>query len=135
MQLLSFSIGGVTYTQRYRACGRSCAKCPNHGPYWYAYWWSNGKTKCAYIGAQLPNGIEPPALSKVEVKNSLPKPELMAPRTAARLLGISLSYSYERAHARKAKLLGEVNGMTDEARLQRHEIERAWEALMHAKGW
>jgi hypothetical protein len=31
-------------------CGKdSCTKCP-HGPYWYAYWWEDGKRKSRYVG-------------------------------------------------------------------------------------
>ena len=37
-------------------CGKtSCRTCP-HGPYWYAYWWENGKRRSRYLGklADLP---------------------------------------------------------------------------------
>lgn len=30
-------------------CGKKCSKCP-HGPYLYAYWKQDGKTKSKYIG-------------------------------------------------------------------------------------
>lgn len=31
-------------------CGKSsCTRCP-HGPYYYAYWWENGKRKSKYLG-------------------------------------------------------------------------------------
>ncbi len=31
-------------------CGTdSCTQCP-HGPYWYAYWWEEGKRRSRYIG-------------------------------------------------------------------------------------
>lgn len=31
-------------------CGKaSCTRCP-HGPYWYAYWWENGKRRSRYLG-------------------------------------------------------------------------------------
>jgi hypothetical protein len=31
-------------------CGKpSCSKCP-HGPYWYAYWWEDGKRHSRYVG-------------------------------------------------------------------------------------
>ena len=31
-------------------CGKdSCTQCP-HGPYWYAYWWEEGKRRSRYIG-------------------------------------------------------------------------------------
>jgi len=31
-----------------------CARGKLHGPYWYAYWLENGKTKSQYIGKRLP---------------------------------------------------------------------------------
>lgn len=30
-------------------CGKGCSKCP-HGPYLYAYWKQNGKTRSKYLG-------------------------------------------------------------------------------------
>ncbi len=31
-------------------CGKdSCTQCP-HGPYWYAYWWEEGKRRSRYVG-------------------------------------------------------------------------------------
>lgn len=31
-------------------CGKdACTQCP-HGPYWYAYWWEEGKRRSRYIG-------------------------------------------------------------------------------------
>ena len=31
-------------------CGKgSCTRCP-HGPYWYAYWWEDGKRRSRYVG-------------------------------------------------------------------------------------
>lgn len=31
-------------------CGKAtCTRCP-HGPYWYAYWWEDGKRKSRYLG-------------------------------------------------------------------------------------
>ncbi len=31
-------------------CGKAtCTTCP-HGPYWYAYWWEDGKRKSKYLG-------------------------------------------------------------------------------------
>src|ERR1700674_5522400 len=39
-------------------CGKErCKRCaggPAHGPYWYAYWKENGRTRSKYIGKQLP---------------------------------------------------------------------------------
>lgn len=31
-------------------CGKaSCRRCP-HGPYWYAYWWEDGRRRSRYLG-------------------------------------------------------------------------------------
>lgn len=40
-------------------CGKDgcrCAKGAGHGPYWYAFWSENGRTRCLYIGKKLANG-------------------------------------------------------------------------------
>lgn len=40
----------VTLRQREVRCGKdSCTRCP-HGPYWYAYWWEDGKRRSRYLG-------------------------------------------------------------------------------------
>lgn len=40
----------VKLRQQLVKCGKaSCTSCP-HGPYWYAYWWENGKRRSRYIG-------------------------------------------------------------------------------------
>jgi hypothetical protein len=49
---------GLPPTLRYRQeevrCGKAaCTSCP-HGPYWYAYWKEDGRTRKRYIGRQLP---------------------------------------------------------------------------------
>lgn len=43
-------LNGVTYRQEEVSCGREeCGTCP-HGPYWYAYWREDGRTRSLYIG-------------------------------------------------------------------------------------
>jgi hypothetical protein len=55
---------GLPPTLRYRQeevrCGKAaCTSCP-HGPYWYAYWKEDGRTRKRYIGRQLPGeALEP----------------------------------------------------------------------------
>lgn len=49
----------VSYRQQYRRCGKSnCPRCTGtakgHGPYWYAYWWQDGKVHSRYVGKQAP---------------------------------------------------------------------------------
>ena len=46
----------ITFRQQSVKCGKAgCTACP-HGPYWYAYWREDGKTRSRYIGKQLPEG-------------------------------------------------------------------------------
>jgi hypothetical protein len=48
----------LRYRQEHVRCGKSgCTSCP-HGPYWYAYWKEDGRTRKRYIGRHLP-GEEP----------------------------------------------------------------------------
>ena len=52
----SDGVPDVKLRQRAVRCGKSsCTRCP-HGPYWYAYWWENGKRRSRYLGklADLP---------------------------------------------------------------------------------
>lgn len=44
----------LTYRQQEVRCGKAgCRSCP-HGPYWYAYWKEDGRTRKRYIGRTLP---------------------------------------------------------------------------------
>ncbi len=44
----------LTYRQEAVRCGKDrCNSCP-HGPYWYAYWKEEGRTRKRYIGRHLP---------------------------------------------------------------------------------
>ena len=46
----------VDYRQQFVRCGRDCAACP-HGPYWYAYWKEEGRSRSQYIGRELPADV------------------------------------------------------------------------------
>lgn len=53
-----------TYRLEHVSCGKERCRCAAgklHGPYWYAYWTEDGKTKSHYIGKKLPRGIKPRA--------------------------------------------------------------------------
>src|SRR5947209_12576973 len=54
--------GTIAYRQQFTRCGKQrCRKCKEgegHGPYWYAYWSENGRTKTKYIGVRLPPDLE-----------------------------------------------------------------------------
>jgi len=44
--------GKVTIRVEYRKCGKKC-RCnggKGHGPYRYAYWWADGRTRSRYLG-------------------------------------------------------------------------------------
>lgn len=44
----------VSYRREQVRCGKSgCRGCP-HGPYWYAYWKEEGRTRKQYVGRHLP---------------------------------------------------------------------------------
>jgi hypothetical protein len=44
----------LSYRQERVRCGKDgCTTCP-HGPYWYAYWKDEGRTRKRYIGRHLP---------------------------------------------------------------------------------
>ncbi len=44
----------VTYRQEHVRCNKpGCTSCP-HGPYWYAYWKEDGRSRSQYIGRHLP---------------------------------------------------------------------------------
>jgi hypothetical protein len=50
-----------TYRQEYTRCGKPTCRCvagEGHGPYWFAYWSQEGRTRKEYIGKQLPPGEE-----------------------------------------------------------------------------
>lgn len=48
----------VKFRQQSVKCGKSnCGTCP-HGPYWYAYWWEDGRRRSLYVG-KLPEGEIP----------------------------------------------------------------------------
>jgi hypothetical protein len=46
----------VTYRQQHVRCGRDCGSCP-HGPYWYAFWKEQGRSRSQYIGRELPADV------------------------------------------------------------------------------
>lgn len=42
----------VSYRQQWIRCGKDCGSCP-HGPYWYAYFREDGRTRSVYVGTEL----------------------------------------------------------------------------------
>jgi hypothetical protein len=50
-------IENKTYRLQGVRCGKERCKCAAgefHGPYWYAYWFEQGKTRSQYVGKKLP---------------------------------------------------------------------------------
>jgi hypothetical protein len=48
------TFGSITFRYETVRCGKAnCTRCP-HGPYWYAYWKENGRTRSRYVGRALP---------------------------------------------------------------------------------
>ncbi len=61
-------IGSITFRFETVRCGKeNCSRCP-HGPYWYAYWKENGRTKSRYIGRTLPSAAKQSYEAKREAK-------------------------------------------------------------------
>ena len=50
-------IPAVSYRSQYVRCGKDCSACP-HGPYWYAFWKEDGRSRSQYIGGVLPAEIQ-----------------------------------------------------------------------------
>jgi hypothetical protein len=52
------TLDNKTYRREGVRCGKKGCKCMDgdlHGPYWYAYWSEDGKTRSKYIGKRLPH--------------------------------------------------------------------------------
>lgn len=57
----------LTYRQEHVRCGKdTCRSCP-HGPYWYAYWKEDGRTRKRYIGRHLPGQPLEPVVADQQV--------------------------------------------------------------------
>lgn len=87
----------ISYRQQYRRCGKpgcpTCSGGPGHGPYWYASWWIDGRSRSRYIGKELPAGsIVAPAAARIDPP-AVPAPvpsvaqELALPALRVRTLG------------------------------------------------
>lgn len=66
----------LSYRQEHVRCGKAgCRTCP-HGPYWYAYWKEDGRTRKRYVGRQLPGEPLEPVVS--DAAGDAPTPERAA---------------------------------------------------------
>jgi len=71
------------YRQEFTRCNKErCKKCQEgkgHGPYWYRYWWEDGKTRKKYVGKELPADLiteditEEPITEDLTEDKTLPK--------------------------------------------------------------
>lgn len=69
----------ATYRLEFVNCGSPrCERCKrggvHHGPYWYAYWKEEGRTRSSYIGKRAPRGkadpnAPPPSSAKIPKSN------------------------------------------------------------------
>lgn len=131
MIVRSFVVEGIRYQLEEVVCGKAnCNRCP-HGPYWRCYWYGDGRQHSRYIGKRLPAGVTQP----IDLHRPIAPPPPMTPRAAARLLSISLSHPYERAHARYRTVRMEAIGFHDTSAAQVREIDAAWEVIMKYHGW
>lgn len=63
---------GLRYRQEHVRCGRdTCTTCP-HGPYWYAYWKQDGRTRRRYIGRHLPGDPLEPVVPDLARRTAAP---------------------------------------------------------------
>src|SRR6185437_6383354 len=73
----------VTYQRKYTRCNKltcsQCAEGPGHGPYWYAFWWENGRTRSRYLGKTAPAAalaaIEAPPPAAPPASDPAPTPD------------------------------------------------------------
>jgi len=71
-----------TYRLQYIRCGKGCRGCP-HGPYWYAFWKEDGKTRSEYIGKRRREDSEgKPPVENIPIK-SHPWEGILNRRTAS----------------------------------------------------
>ena len=62
------AVGSLTFRYETVRCGKkNCSKCP-HGPYWYAYWKENGRTRSRYVGRLLPLRAQKVQLAKQDAR-------------------------------------------------------------------
>ena len=58
----------LRYHQEHVRCGKpTCTTCP-HGPYWYATWREDGRTRRTYIGRHLPGEPLEPVIPDDEAR-------------------------------------------------------------------
>lgn len=125
-------IGDVWYRQERRSCGKKCGKCP-HGPFWYAYWRTQGRLKSKYIGKELPPDVE--ALMKEQFPVETPMTEeekaylalggmqgmtfsAMRKLYRGNMVKLTALWNQEQENCRKAELLEEIA-----------DLRRAWKLL------
>jgi hypothetical protein len=147
----SFSVNGVTYQQKMKRCRKAtCGRCP-HGPYWYAFWWDKGRTKCAYVGKSLPDEVlalpgvsemvqqfrdgSATILDKVDRRSVLPKIVRLTPNQAKKLLRLTAFTPYELSVKKyltaRRLLINSAGHVTEEVR----QLDQAWEVWMAYMGW
>lgn len=125
----------VSYRRQYRRCGRPrCPTCgapgaPGHGPYWYAYWWQEGRMRSHYVGKHLPDGVAHELPTAASPAEEAPRPAGLRVRS----LGAFMVWRGEDAipaggwGRRKVALLFKCLLSAPGYRLHREELlERLW---------
>ena len=85
----------VSYRQQYRRCGkRACLRCapgqPGHGPYWYAFWTEDGRSRSRYLGKDRPAELVPSQVQPGSGSVPLPAPAGISDRVGSGLLHAGL---------------------------------------------
>lgn len=72
------------YRQEFTHCNKErCKKCregAGHGPYWYRYWWEEGKTKKKYVGKELPPDLITEDITEESITEDITEDETL-PKT------------------------------------------------------
>lgn len=109
MKSIKAPMGGV-YRQEFIKCNNPrCKKCSeggSHGPYWYRFWWEDGKTRKEYIGKNLPLPKTP--------DEDLPKTEESLPKTRQKALGKALPKTKEEIVERAVAYIQECHHRGEE---------------------
>lgn len=122
----------ATFLRQKIACGkRRCGTCAGvryaHGPYWYAYWWAEGRTRSAYIGKRHPGGAAGERESAKAERRIVGDPWTV--------LGVRRNAdaaTVRRAYRRRAF---ETHPDRGGSHAEAVAVNRAWAEIRKAKGW
>jgi hypothetical protein len=123
----------ATFIRQHINCGkRRCGTCGGrryeHGPYWYAYWWEDGRTRSAYVGKSLPGG-------RRAERDARRREAAMLPPNAYRLLGVTQKVTADelRRAYRKAALANHPDHGGSHERMV--AVNVAYKSIKRERGW